>query len=294
MSDSNKNPETRIALFQQKEVRRTIHNNEWWFVVEDVVLALIDSRDAKQYIQRMKQRDPELQKGWVQIVHTLSVSTEGGPQPMLCANTEGIFRLIQSIPSPKAEPFKRWLAKVGYERIQEIEDPELAAKRTRAIYKAKGYSDNWIEKRMRSIAIRDELTDEWKKRGVKEPREYAILTAEISQATFGLTPSQYAEFKRLRRENLRDHMTDLELIFSMLGEAATTEIARNRDAQGFPQNKQAAHVGGTVAGNARLELEKKSGRKVVTRENYLALAQSVKNAKQLPDEAIVKRKKKKS
>ena len=231
MSDSNKNPETRIALFQQKEVRRTIHNNEWWFVVEDVVLALIDSRDAKQYIQRMKQRDPELQKGWVQIVHTLSVSTEGGPQPMLCANTEGIFRLIQSIPSPKAEPFKRWLAKVGYERIQEIEDPELAAKRTRAIYKAKGYSDNWIEKRMRSIAIRDELTDEWKKRGVREQREYAILTAEISQATFGLTPSQYAEFKRLRRENLRDHMTDLELIFSMLGEAATTEIARNRDAQ---------------------------------------------------------------
>ena len=170
---------------------------------------------------------------------------------MLCANTEGVFRLIQSIPSPKAEPFKRWLAKVGYERIQEIEDPELATKRTRALYQAKGYSTDWIEKRIRSIAIRDELTDEWKKRGVKEQREYAILTAEISEATFGLTPSQYAEFKRLKRENLRDHMTDLELIFSMLGEAATTEIARNRDAQGFPQNKQAARSGGTVAGNAR-------------------------------------------
>ena len=145
---------------------------------------------------------------------------------------------IQSIPSPKAEPFKRWLAKVGYERIQEIEDPELATKRSRALYKAKGYSDDWIEKRMRSIAIRDELTDEWKKRGVKEQREYAILTAEISKAAFGLTPSQYAEFKRLKRENLRDHMTDLELIFSMFGEASTTEIARTRDAQGFPRTNK--------------------------------------------------------
>ena len=198
-----------------------------------------------------------------------------------CWNTEGIFRLIQSIPSPKAEPFKRWLARVGYERIQEIEDPELATKRTRAIYQAKGYSADWIEKRMRSIAIRDELTDEWKKRGVREQREYAILTAEISKATFGLTPTEYAEFKRLKRENLRDHMTDLELIFSMLGEAATTEIARNRDTQGFPQNKQAAHAGGKVAGNARRELEQKSGRKVVTNENYLALTQAAKKAKRV-------------
>ncbi|MBI2070750.1 MAG: Bro-N domain-containing protein [Elusimicrobia bacterium] len=293
MSTSDQNPETRIALFQRKEVRRAIHNNEWWFVVEDVVLALIDSRDAKQYIQRMKQRDPELQKGWVQIVHTLPIPTVGGPQAMLCANTEGVFRLIQSIPSPKAEPFKRWLAKVGYERIQEIEDPELATKRTRALYKAKGYSNDWIEKRMRSIAIRDELTDEWKKRGVRERREYAILTAEISKAAFGLTPSQYAEFKRLRRENLRDHMTDLELIFSMLGEAATTEIARNRDAQGFPQNKQAANAGGTVAGNARRELEKKSGRKVVTRENHLTLAQSTKQVRQLTQKTGTRRKRSK-
>jgi len=281
MNDPNPSPETRIALFQRKEVRRTIHNNEWWFVIEDVVLALTDSADPKQYIQRLKQRDPELGKGWVQIVHTLSVDTPGGAQKMLCANTEGLFRIIQSIPSPKAEPFKRWLARVGYERIQEIEDPELATKRTRALYKAKGYSDDWIEKRMRSIAIRDELTDEWKKRGVKEQREYSILTAEISKATFGMTPSQYTEFKRLKRENLRDHMTDLELIFSMLGEAATTEIARNRDTQGFPQNKQAAHAGGKVAGNARRELEKKSGRKVVTNENYLALAQSAKKAKRM-------------
>ena len=266
-------------------IRRNWHADEWWFVVEDVVLALIESRDPKQYIQRMKQRDPELKKGWVQIVHTLSIPTEGGAQPMLCANTEGIFRLIQSIPSAKAEPFKRWLAKVGYERVQEIENPELATKRTRALYKAKGYSDDWIEKRMRSIAIRDELTDEWKKRGVKEQRDYAILTAEISKAAFGLTPADYAKLKGLKRQNLRDHMTDLELIFSMLGEAATTEIARTKDAQGFPENHQAAKEGGTVAGSARRDLEKKSGRKVISSENFLALSQSVQKVKK-PKKAL--------
>jgi len=281
MNEPTLNPETRIALFQHKQIRRTIHNNEWWFVIADVVAALTDSVDPQGYLKDMRRRDPELGKGWGQIATRLSVATAGGAQKLNCANTEGLFRIIQSIPSPKAEPFKRWLAKVGYERIQEIEDPELATKRTRALYKAKGYSDDWIEKRMRSIAIRDELTDEWKKRGVREQREYAILTAEISQATFGLTPSQYAEFKRLKRENLRDHITDLELIFSMLGEAATTEITRTRDAQGFPESKHAAHAGGTVAGNARRELEKKSGRKVVTSENYLALSQSVKMAKAL-------------
>ena len=286
MSDISPNPETRIALFQRKEIRRTIHNNEWWFVIVDVVAALTDSTDPTQYLKRMRQRDPQLNdafKGGVQSVPPLALpfTTAGGQQNVLCWNTEGIFRLIQSIPSPKAEPFKRWLAKVGYERIKEIEDPELAAKRTRAIYKAKGYSDDWIEKRLRSIAIRDELTDEWKKRGVREQREYAILTAEISEAAFGLTPSQYAEFKRLKRENPRDHMTDLELIFSMLGEAATTEITRTRDAQGFPESKQAARAGGTVAGNARRELEKKSGRKVVTSENYLALTQSAKKVQAL-------------
>jgi DNA-damage-inducible protein D len=198
-----RNPETRIALFQRREIRRTIHNNEWWFVIEDVVAVLTDSHNPKQYIQRIKQRDPELAKGWVQIVHTLSFQTAGGLQGMLCANTEGLFRIIQSIPSPKAEPFKRWLARVGYERVQEIENPELATKRTRALYKAKDYSDDWIEKRMRSIAIRDELTGEWKKCGVNEQREYAILTAEISKATFGMTPSEYVEFKRLKREKRR-------------------------------------------------------------------------------------------
>jgi len=281
--------ESRIAVFQRKEVRRTLHNNEWWFVITDVVAALTDSVDPAGYIKDMRRRDEALSKGWGQIATPLIISTSGGAQRSNCANTEGLFRIIQSIPSPKAEPFKRWLAKVGYERVQEIEDPELAAKRTRAIYKAKGYSDDWVEKRMRSIAIRDELTDEWKKRGVKEQREYAILTAEISEATFGLTPSEYARFKKLKRENLRDHMTDLELIFSMLGEAATTEIARNRDAQGFPQNKKAARAGGEVAGKARKDLETKSGRKVVTRENYLSLTQGAKKQARLSSKAPTKR-----
>ena len=286
MSEAEFNPDKRIALFQKKQVRRVIHNKEWWFVITDVIVALTDSVDASEYLKKLRKRDQqfaEALKGGGQLVPPLGLAfeTAGGRQTLQCWNTEGIFRLIQSIPSPKAEPFKRWLAKIGYERIQEIEDPELATKRTRALYKAKGYSDDWIEKRMRSIAIRDELTGEWKKRGVREQREYAILTAEISKAAFGLTPTEYAEYKKLKRENLRDHMTDLELIFSMLGEAATTEIARNQDAQGFPENQQAAHAGGTVAGNARRELETKSGRKVVTSDNYLSLAQSVRKAKQL-------------
>jgi DNA-damage-inducible protein D len=279
-------PKQRIALFQKREVRRAIHNNEWWFVISDVIASLTDTVNPKGYFTDMKRRDPQLAealKGGGNLPPPLGLAfeTAGGRQSLQCWNTEGIFRLIQSIPSPKAEPFKRWLAKVGYERIQEIEDPELATKRSRALYQAKGYSDDWIEKRMRSIAIRDELTNEWKKRGVKEQREYAILTAEISKAAFGLTPTEYAELKQLKRENLRDHMTDLELIFSMLGEAATTEIARNRDAQGFPQNQTAARNGGNVAGKARRELEKQSGRKVVTSENYLALSQSAKRAKRL-------------
>jgi hypothetical protein len=273
--------ETRIALFQKKEIRKTLHQNEWWFVITDVVAALTDSANPSGYLKDMRKRDPALAEalkggGKLPPPFALVFPTAGGPQKLLCWNTEGVFRLIQSIPSPKAEPFKRWLARVGYERVQEIEDPELATKRTRALYRAKGYSDAWIEKRMRSIAIRDELTDEWKKRGVREQREYAILTAEISKAAFGLTPSEYAAHKGLQRQNLRDHMTDLELIFSMLGEAATTEITRTKDAQGFPQSKEAATEGGAVAGNARRELEKKSGRKVVSRENYLDAPESAK------------------
>ena len=261
-----------IIVFKGKNIRRTMHNNEWWFVVKDVVDALTDTANSTDYIKKMRQRDPSLAEGWGQIVTPLSVETSGGAQKLNCANTEGIFRIIQSIPSPKAEPFKRWLAKVGYERIQEIEDPELATKRTRALYKAKGYPDDWIEKRMRGIAIREELTSEWEKRGIKEQKDYAILTAEISEATFGLKPSEHKKLKSLKKENLRDHMTDLELIFSMLGEASTTEISVQKDAQGFDENRDAARAGGKIAGNARKELEEKSGRSVVSSSNFRNIA----------------------
>lgn len=176
----------KLVVFKGKEIRRILHNNEWWFAIVDVVLVLTDSVNPSGYIKDMRRRDRELAKGWGQIATPLLIVTAGGKQKINCANTEGLFRIIQSIPSPKAEPFKRWLAKVGYERVQEIENPELASKRTKAIYRAKGYSDAWIEKRMRGIVIRDELTDEWQKRGIKEDPEYAILTAEISKATFSI------------------------------------------------------------------------------------------------------------
>lgn len=260
----------KLVVFKDKGIRRILYHNEWWFSVADMVEALADSADPRQYIKKMRQRDSELNSNWGTICPPLALKApDGKTRKTNCANTEGIFRIIQSIPSPKAEPFKRWLAKVGYERVQEIEDPELASKRTKAIYRAKGYSEAWIEKRMRGIAIRDELTDEWQKRGVKEPPDFAILAAEISKAAFGLTPSEYKDLKGLERENLRDHMTDLELIFSMLGEAATTEIARKQDAQGFGENKRAARRGGKISGDARKKLEKETGDKVVSPENYL-------------------------
>ena len=259
-----------IVVFKNKEIRRLWHQNAWWFSVIDVVGALTDSKDPADYIKKVRKRDAELSKGWGQIVTPLTIDTAGGKQKLNCANTEGLFRIIQSIPSQKAEPFKRWLAKVGYERVQEIEDPELATARTRALYKAKGYPDDWIEKRMRGIAIREELTGEWQKRGVEEHKEYAILTAEIAKATFGMVPAKHKQFKELRKQdNVRDHMTDLELIFSMLGEASTTEITKNKDAQGFCENKKSAQAGGKVAGDARKKLEAQSGKKVVTGANFL-------------------------
>lgn len=255
------------------------YKEEWWFVLEDIVLVLINSNDVKQYINRMRQRDEELSKGWVQIVHTLPIETLGGKQNMNCVNTEGAFRIIQSIPSPKAEPFKLWLARVGYERVLEIENPELASIRMKEIYRAKGYSDEWIEKRVRGINVRNELIDEWKKRKVKEGLEYGILTDEISKATFGKTTKKYKKFKKLKRENLRDHMDDLELIFTMLGEASTTRIAQSKNALGFDENKVVAKEGGNVAGIARKELEKKSNQKVSTKENFLIEAEKTKRKK---------------
>ncbi len=270
----NDDIQTKIAIFQQKEIRKVVFRNEWWFSVVDVCGVLTGSVDAGAYWRKLKQRLGTEGSEVVTICHGLKLEAPDGKKYLTdCANTQGIFRIIQSIPSPKAEPFKRWLAKVGYERVQEIDDPELGTKRARALYKAKGYSEAWIEKRMRGIAIREELTDEWQQRSVGGEREYAILTTEISKATFGMTPAQYKKFKGLQRQNLRDHMNDLELIFSMLGEAATTEITRNKDAQGFGQNKTAAAEGGTVAGNARKELEHKSGKKISTKMNYLKQTQ---------------------
>jgi len=264
--------ETRIALFQQKEIRRTFHNEEWWFSVIDVVVVLTDSSRPRKYWSDLKAKLLE-NEGFSELSDKIGQlkfqATDGKMYSSDAANTETLLRLIQSIPSPKAEPFKRWLAQVGYERIQEIENPELATERTRALYKAKGYSDGWIEKRLRGIAIRDELTNEWQKRGAKEQTDYGILTAEISKATFGLTPAEYKQHKGLKRENLRDHMSGVELVFSMLGEAATTEIHRAEDSQGAPKLREDAKAGGNIAGDARRQLEKRIKRSVVSRENYL-------------------------
>ena len=262
---------TKIALFKGKKIRKTLFRNEWWFSVVDVMEALIGSDRPSAYWTAMKVRvknEDGVQLSTICRQLKLEAS-DGKKYETDCADTEGMFRIIQSIPSPKAEPFKRWLAKVGYERVKEIENPELATKRTRLLYKLKGYSEDWIEKRMRGIAIREELTDEWKKRGANDRREYEILTAEISKATFGVTPVEYKKLKGLKRENLRDHMDDFELIFSMLGERSTTEIHRTEDSKGMPKLKHDASRGGRIAGIARKELEKELGRPVVSRKNFL-------------------------
>lgn len=265
----------KIAVFNKKAIRKIIYNNEWWFSVIDVCGALTESLDEGAYWRKLKQRLIEEGSEVVTNCHELKLKApDGKMRETDCANTEGIFRIIQSIPSPKAEPFKRWLAKVGYERVQEIEDPELATKRTRTLYKLKGYSDAWIEKRMRGIVIRDELTDEWAQRGAREKKDYEILTSEISKATFDMTPNEYKKYKSLKKENLRDHMDDLELIFTMLGEKATTEITKNDDSQGMPKLKIDAKDGGDIAGNAKKSLEKKLGRSISSRKNYLKIPES--------------------
>jgi DNA-damage-inducible protein D len=274
--------EKRLVVFQNKKIRRTWFENEWYFSVIDVVEVLTDSVNPRDYWFKMKKRvKTEDQLELSTICRQLKIeSSDNKRYKTDCANTENMFRIIQSIPSPKAEPFKQWLAKVGYERIQEIENPEIANERIKEIYRKKGYSENWIEKRIRGIAVRDELTGEWKKRGVKEQLEFAILTAEISKATFGMTPSEYKDFKSLTnpKDNLRDHMTDLELIFTMLGEASTTEIARKKDAIGFDENEKAAKEGGKIAGDARIALEKKTGEKVSIKDNYKEIPESKKKA----------------
>jgi DNA-damage-inducible protein D len=268
-----------IKLFESKKIRSVWNEVEgkWYFSVQDVVEVLTDSNDVKQYVKRMLSRDKQLKSNWGTICTLIEMqAADGKMRKVQAADTKGLLRIIQSIPSPKAEPFKLWLAQVGSDRLDEIENPELAAKRTRELYKLKGYSDDWIEKRMRSIAIREELTDNWKTRGVKENKEYAILTAEISKATFGITPNEYKKVKGLKRENLRDHMTDLELIFSMLGEASTTAIVKTQNPLGFVENKIVAKQGGRIAGDARKALEIKTGEKVVSKDNYKKINQAAK------------------
>ena len=267
-------PEAAAALvvFQHQNIRRVLYKGEWWYSVVDAVAVLTESANPRRYWSDLKtklEKDEGFDQLYARIVQLKMPSSDGKLYETDCANVETMLRIVQSIPSPKAEPFKRWLAQVGAERIQEIEDPELATKRARALYKAKGYSDEWIERRMRGIAVREELTDEWKNRGVATGQDFAILTAEISKAAFGITPSEHKKVKGIKRENLRDHMTDLELIFTMLGEASTTAITRSREAEGMAEAKEAAREGGNVAGTARLKLEAQTGKKVVSSENYL-------------------------
>jgi len=272
-----------IKLFESKQIRSQWSESEqkWYFAIIDVIEILTESANPRRYWSDLKRKLTS--EGFSQlyeiIVQLKMISSDGKKYITDCANAKGLLRIIQSIPSPKAEPFKLWLAQVGSDRLDEIENPELATQRTRELYKLKGYPDDWVEKRMRSIAIREELTEEWKNRGVKEQIEYAILTAEISKATFGMTPSEYKKLKSLKSQNLRDHMTDLELIFSMLGEASTTKVTRAKNAKGFIENKEAAQIGGRIAGNALKELEKESGEKVITSENYLPEPEKIKALK---------------
>ena len=268
-----------IKLFESKHIRSVWNETEqkWYFSVQDIVQILTDTVDAKDYIKKMKKRDDSLNSNWGTICPLVEMeAADGKKRKVQAADTKGLLRIIQSIPSPKAEPFKLWLAQVGSDRLDEIENPELATQRTRELYKQKGYSEDWIEKRMRSIAIREELTDSWKQRGVKEHKEYAILTAEISKATFGLAPKDYKKVKGLKNQNLRDHMTDLELIFSMLGEASTKAIVDTKNPVGFTENKKVAKQGGDVAGSAIKDLEKKTGKKVVSSNNYLQIPEKTK------------------
>lgn len=273
MSDDEKQ-DRKIILFQNRKIRRTWHEHDWFYSVIDVVEALTDSVNARDYWHKMKKRvDDEEKIELSTICRQLKLEApDGKMRETDCANTEGILRIIQSIPSPKAEPFKRWLARVGKERIDEIENPELAQERMKKLYEQKGYPQDWIDKRLRGIAIRQNLTDEWKERGIENQKDYAILTGEISKATFGMTPSEYRKFKGIpekSKANLRDNMTDLELIFTMLGEKVTTEISKKEKPAGMPSHKKVAQRGGRVAGNARKETEKELGRSVISKGNYL-------------------------
>jgi len=264
--------ENHLAVFQERTIRRAWHNEEWWFAVVDVVAVLTDSTDVKQYIKKMRSRDPLLDANWGTACTPLPLlAPDGKLRATNCANTEGLFRIIQSIPSPQAEPFKRWLAQVGYERVKEIENPELAMGRMQDLYEKKGYPKAWIDKRLRGIAVRQDLTDEWKDRGAASNTEFAILTNEIMQGAFDLKVDEYKQAKSLARENLRDHMTDIELILTMLAEATTTKLHRDRESQGIEPLKKDAKDGGAVAGRTRKDIELQTGKPVISTENFKQL-----------------------
>ena len=276
-----------IKLFQDKKIRSVWDETEqqWYFSVVDVVAALTDSVNPTDYLKKMRKRDASLAAYLGTNCPQVEMMTESGKRrKVLAANIKGLFRIIQSIPSSKAEPFKLWLAQVGYDRIQEIENPELAQERMKELYEQKGYPKDWIDKRLRGIAIRQNLPDEWKERGITEKSDYAILTAEISKATFGLTPSEYKKYKGLmkKNQNLRDHMSDLELIFTMLGERVTTEISQKEKPDTFIENKQVAQRGGNVAGVAREQAEKELGRSIVSNQNFLLGSELDTSEPQLP------------
>lgn len=266
-----------LALFEEKEIRKTYVEGKWYFSIEDVVYVLTNSRDPKQYINKLRKRDLFLNEGWVQIVHTLKMETNGGKQRINCADTEGILRIIQSIPSPKAEPFKRWLAKVGKERIEEINDPELAMRRMRELYEKKGYSKSWIAQRERGIATRNNLTDEWNDRGAKTGVDYAILTNEIYKSGFGITASEYKDIKQIHEsQNLRDSMTNIELALTNLGEAAAVEIHKKNDSYGMPNLKTDVNKAGRIINKAKTELENELERSIISSENYIDLTSNKK------------------
>jgi DNA-damage-inducible protein D len=273
--------ENNLTPFEGKDIRKIWHNEEWYFSIVDVIEILTDSPKPKTYWAMMKKREAQ---PFTNCEPLKLIASDGRNRLTDCANTEGVFRIIQSVPSPKAEPFKLWLATLGKQAIDEAQDPELLSQRQAELYKAKGYTDEWVRRRMQTIETRQELTDEWKMRGVKENQEYSILTATIAKGTFGLTPSEHKDLKGLERQNLRDHMTPMELILTALGEEVTRTITVNNDAQGFNENYDAAAVGGRTAGEARLRVEANTGQKVVSSANFLNLGNSDEEKKELPSD----------
>jgi DNA-damage-inducible protein D len=274
--------ENNLTPFEGKDIRKIWYNEEWYFSVIDIIAVLTDAVQPRTYWAILKKRENQL----LSVCKQFKMMAGDGKQRLTdCANTEGVFRIIQSVPSPKAEPFKLWLATLGKQAIDEAQDPELLSQRQAELYKAKGYTDEWIRRRMQTIETRQELTDEWKMRGVKENQEYSILTATIAKGTFGLTPSEHKDLKGLERQNLRDHMTPIELILTALGEEVTRTITVNNDAQGFNENYDAAAIGGKTAGEARLRVEANTGQKVVSSANFLNLNEGDTEKKELPPDS---------